>query len=441
MKILNFRAENVKRLSVVEIKPDGAIVEIAGKNGHGKTSVLDSVAWVLGGESLMQSKPIRKGQDKAVISVEIGDADGVKYLVTRTIREAPEGAKKAFTSELKIVEADGSKPKGPQALLDALLGPLTLDPVEFIRCKPSERIDTLKALIPDIDFDDLAKKRQELFDGRTDVNRDEKRSRAAAATIDIPAGTPKDLIDVSKLMTGMEEIGTFNADIAERQSNRDALARTALADRDMAAERDTQISALRDQIARLESERDALIAKANAADEKLAGLPALPAPKDAASIRAEIEEANRVNRLVALHDAKAAHISEADRLKAKSEKMTGAIEAIDKKVADAVANSKLPVSGLSLGAEDVMLDGLPFEQASDAKQLRVSMAIAMAGNPDLRLIRIRDGSLLDGDAMAILAEVAEADDFQIWIERVIASGPSAIIMEDGHIKGAGFTLE
>ena len=72
----------------------------------------------------------------------------------------------------------------------------------------------------------------------------------------------------------------------------------------------------------------------------------------------------------------------------------------------------------------------------DAQQLRASVAIAMAANPKLRVIRVRDGSLLDERAMRLLAEMADAHDCQVWIERVDTSGSVGFVLEDGHLKEA-----
>jgi len=81
----------------------------------------------------------------------------------------------------------------------------------------------------------------------------------------------------------------------------------------------------------------------------------------------------------------------------------------------------------------VTYGGIPFDQASSSEQLRVSMSIAMAANPKLRVIRIQDGSLLDDNSMAAIAETAKANDYQIWIERVDDSGKVGIVIEDGRV--------
>ena len=99
----------------------------------------------------------------------------------------------------------------------------------------------------------------------------------------------------------------------------------------------------------------------------------------------------------------------------------------------------MPVEGLGVDFDDdgahVMFNGVPFEQASTAEKLRVSTAIAMAANPELRVLRISDGSLLDDKSMAILTEFAGKHDFQLWIELVRPNETTGIILEDGAIVG------
>jgi hypothetical protein len=100
---------------------------------------------------------------------------------------------------------------------------------------------------------------------------------------------------------------------------------------------------------------------------------------------------------------------------------------------EAISKAAMPVEGLAFGDGIVLLNGVPFDQASDAEQLRASIAIAMAANPKLKIVRVRDGSLLDDQSMAILAEMATERDFQIWIETVASGRPGAIVIEDGHL--------
>ena len=100
----------------------------------------------------------------------------------------------------------------------------------------------------------------------------------------------------------------------------------------------------------------------------------------------------------------------------------------------AIAAAKFPVEGLSLGEEEVLIDGLPFDQAHTSKKIRTSMAIAMAANPEVRVIRIVNGSMLDSKSMKIVAEMAGAGDYQVWIERVSDGDGVGIIIEDGMVR-------
>jgi hypothetical protein len=101
---------------------------------------------------------------------------------------------------------------------------------------------------------------------------------------------------------------------------------------------------------------------------------------------------------------------------------------------EAIAAAKFPVDGISFGDNEVLLNGVPFVQASDAERLCCSIALAMAMNPKLRIIRVRDGSLLDDDSMKLLARMAEEKDYQVWIERVDGSGRVGVVIEDGRVK-------
>ena len=91
------------------------------------------------------------------------------------------------------------------------------------------------------------------------------------------------------------------------------------------------------------------------------------------------------------------------------------------------------MDGLGFDEDGVTYNGIPFAQASSAEQIRVSLAMAMALNPELKVLRIKDGSLLDGDAMEAIREQIVERDFQLWIERVGDADAGAVIIEDGEV--------
>ena len=94
----------------------------------------------------------------------------------------------------------------------------------------------------------------------------------------------------------------------------------------------------------------------------------------------------------------------------------------------------MPVDGLSLTADGVFYDGIPFGQINTAEKLKVSVAVAMASNPELRVLRVENGCFLDDDGMNILRQMADDRDFQIWVERVGAEEMSVVI-DDGAVQG------
>ena len=109
--------------------------------------------------------------------------------------------------------------------------------------------------------------------------------------------------------------------------------------------------------------------------------------------------------------------------------------------AEKIAAAKLPVNGLGFGDGFITLNGLPFKQASDAERLRTSVAIAMALNPKLRLILVKDGSCLSPKSMKILEDMANEKDFSVWIERQVGTGGTGFVIEDGRIVGQELPTE
>jgi hypothetical protein len=116
-----------------------------------------------------------------------------------------------------------------------------------------------------------------------------------------------------------------------------------------------------------------------------------------------------------------------------SDKLTKQIETIEREKRDTIAAAKFPLPGMTLGdSGEVLLDGLPFEQASTKGQLMASLAMGAALNPKLRVLLVRSGNDLDDSAMKVLAEWADAQNMQVWLERISTNGKVAVIIEDGR---------
>jgi energy-coupling factor transporter ATP-binding protein EcfA2 len=423
MKILSLLAENVKKLSVVEIKPDGHVVEITGPNGSGKSSVLDAIFYALEGGA-MPSKPIRRGEKSARIRLDLGE-----IIVTRKFRESG-------STQLIIEAANGARFPNPQKMLDSLLGAISLDPLAFSRMGAKEQYDFLRKLVKvGADLEALAAANEKDFAERTAVNRRAKELRAQAAGIVVPDGLPESEIDVSGLLAKMEQAAEHNGLIERRKANRERVAQDAATQRQQAAGLRERAAELRRQAEQIDQQAHALDEAATTAETSLAEAEPLPTPIDATALRQEIDAAAVKNAGIAQRKRRQEIEAQAAISEKQSEALTAAMAARDEEKRKAIEEAKMPVDGLSFGEGELFFQDIPFFQASSAEQLRVSVAIAMAMNPKLRVLRIKDGSLLDEKSLQLIAEAAGAADYQVWIERVDTSGKVGIVMEDGHVAG------
>ncbi|MBU2110832.1 MAG: ATP-binding protein, partial [Actinobacteria bacterium] len=153
LRVVKLTAENIKRISAVEITPTGDVIVIGGKNGAGKSSVLDSIAYALGGQKLVAAQPVRRGQEKGRVRVDLGD-----IVVTRSFTATGGG-------QLVVSDKDGKRQTSPQAILDRLVGRLSFDPLAFATMDPAKQRDTLRE-IAGLDLTDLDAQRVALYEKR-----------------------------------------------------------------------------------------------------------------------------------------------------------------------------------------------------------------------------------------------------------------------------------
>ena len=429
MKIVKLAAENVKKLKVVEITPNGALVEITGPNGSGKSSVLDAIFYALGSAKGLPSEPIRRGAKSARIQLDLGE-----IIVTRKIGESG--------TQLVVESAAGARFPSPQRMLSDAIGAISFDPLGFIRAEPPDQFEMLRKVAKiEVDIDAINGQNQRDYDARTDVNRKAKELRAQAAGIEVPDDLPADAVDVDALITKLEEAGTHNATLEQRKARREQAQRDAAQDRRIANDKREEAARLRRQADEIEAVASKFDESAAAAEKKLADAEALPDPIDTAALRLDVDKARKLNDLIAARARRARVEAEATTEEAKATALTEAMEKRDKEKEAAIGAAKMPIEDLTLGDGQVLYRGLPLDQASSAEQLRVSVAIAMAANPKLKVLLIKEGSLLDENGLQLLRDMAETHDYQVWLERVDTSGKVGIVMEDGHVAGPPYSTK
>lgn len=421
MRILKLTAENVKKLRVVEITPTGDVVQITGKNGQGKTSVLDAIWWALAGTKPIQAAPIRKGQTKARIRLDLGE-----LVVER--RFGPKG------SVLSVESEKGARYGSPQTVLDALLGALSFDPLDFVAQDARKQFETLRRIVPlEVDVDELDALNRGDFDRRTEVNREARTAKAQAEGITLAPDVPAEPIDTAALLARIRDAAKTNAGIEAQRGER-RLALEAIGHVRAAAHHDRlRAQELRAEADRLDREAATQEERADREERELLDLPSLPDLVDVDAVTQDLERAHAVNKLVEQRQQRDGWAADAAELEERSRQLTAQIEARQQAKASAIEKAPMPVEGLGFGDGVVLFGGIPFDQASTAEQLRVSLAIAMAANPKLRVIRIKEGSLLDKDGQRLIAEMAQQHDYQLWVEAVDDSGKLGFYIEDGQV--------
>jgi recombinational DNA repair ATPase RecF len=411
MKIVKLESENIKKIKVVEITPDGNVVVIGGKNAQGKSSTLDSIMYAIGGKGSIPGKPVRKGQKKAKVQVDLGDLQ-----VTRTITPTGGGT-------LTVRNADGARYDSPQKILDALTGKLTFDPLKWSEMDSKTQAEVLQDLV-NLNFDELNSERLEAFTARTSVKRDLKVMNAQLKSM--PEGDP----DLKKVNIG--ELGDKIAKGQGVNADNDSKRRKFSKVKAEYAQLKREIEGLREGLKRKEEQFQELEHKMYRMGQHIDSLENV----DLTELASQVSDAENTNRLVQEATDLSAMVENITDTEKTRDQLTEKIKEIDKRKETALAEAKFPVSGLSFDEDGVTYNGIPFNQCSTAERLRISVAMGFAMNPKLKVLLIREGSHLDEDSLALVTEMAAKHEGQVWIEVVGDRKECSIIMEEGEVKGA-----
>jgi energy-coupling factor transporter ATP-binding protein EcfA2 len=426
LRILELRSENVKRLRAVRLELDGqSMVVVGGRNAQGKTSLLDSVEMLFRGAKAFPAEPVRRGAKKAKIVANLG-----RLKVERVIRPNR-------THTLEIREDGGEPSKKPQEILDELCNRIAFDPLAFSTMEPEKQDATLRKLVG-LDTSDLDQKEATSREARRLVNRDLKAAQAILEQSPERHGNVPD-----KEQTSAAILAELEEAEAERRDQQQA--RQALAEYDEETQRlEARLDSLNAEVERLRGELDRVESDAGAVNQQIANrdqerddlaeaIDALVEP-DTTAIRERLSTLEETNRKVRENAARKARQAEIDKLEQQVDDLSAEITQALEQRAERMGAAKYPVNGLSFAAGGgVLLNGLPLDQASQAERLRVSVAIGFALNPGIRVLLVRDGSLLDEEHLALLGKLAEEHDGQLLVERGGSKDPGAVVIEDGEI--------
>jgi len=329
---------------------------------------------------------------------------------------------------------------GPQTFLDKLLGHISFDPDVFARMSEGDQRATLLQLVKlEVNLDELNAERDRIFSERTDVNRELKKQQGALAkmlppTPDVPA-TEVSAADIIAAIQAAQDQRQAHA--VERQrletlrTETTTAKQTIKATDDRIVDLERQLADLRTQRTEQQQRYDDLVRRGTALRAQVDQL----VDPDVTPLQAQLTSVERTNAAVRDAQRYQEQAREIQASKAKSEALTAQLKQFEDRKTAALEKAQFPIAGLGFSDTGVTFEGCPFVQLSASKKIRVSLAIGMALNPTVRIIRITDGSRLDDDNLEIVKELARTHRYQIFLESVGEDRPGVII-EDGTVKGA-----
>lgn len=430
--ITSVEAKDFHRLSVcrVEFVPGKGLVTITGKNASGKTSLLRAIMAALGGGGAIRKDTVRKGADRAQVKVELDNG----YTIIRKFSEQnPKGS-------LTVIDKLGGKHN--QGKLNEWLGARSFDPLSFFTLKPAAQRDVLLSIATDPDLAKnlaaLKEERQGAYDRRTPYI-----SRKQVATrVERPDGDKPEPIDVSAKMDRLGELrGMQEARDKAGRDARDLQGEVRRAADEWQRLKDT-VEVLTEQLQQAQANaEDAKVkhaeatAKLERSVELYEELPDYTAAMD--DIQEEIaaagNEAQALRPWTRWEEAQA----ELEEVQCTIDSLTEEIQKNDAAQTRLLANSGIPVKGLSFTVEgEPLLNDNALEVASGRERIDMAVNVAMAADPDLKICLLDEANDLDEDALKLLNDRAIENDFQIWIARISKEGGGEIIVEDGVAESA-----
>lgn len=426
VKISSLELENVKRIRAVQIQPtkDGLTV-IGGRNGQGKTSVLDAIAWALGGNKLKPDNPNRDGgATPAKLHVELSNGITVE--------------RRGKNGTLYVTDQTGMK--GTQKLLDEFLSHLALDLPKFLGGTDKDRTTALlQTLGIDNQLAALDGQIRSTYQERQLVGQDAKRLRAHADKLPQHSDVPAEPVSVAELVRQQQEILARNGENQRKREKVEQIKyeydRTAQSESDL----NDRIAYMLEQVERLKADlgevqkrrsslgADLVMAKTTA--EKLQD-------ESTAEIEASIADIESVNARVADNQRKAEAVEVATKREAEYADMTATLEDLRDRRTALLDGAPLPLPGLSVNEDGhLTYNGQTWSDMSSSEQLRVATAIVRATKPDCGFVLVDKLEQLDPQTLAEFGTWAQGEGLQVIGTRVGTDDTCTVVIEDGKVEG------
>lgn len=419
VKITALEAENVKRIKAVALTPSPTgLTLVGGNNNQGKTSVLDALAWALGGDRF---RPDAAQRDGAIAPAHLKVTLSNGVVVER----------KGKNASLTVTDPTGRR--SGQQLLNAFVEPLALDLPRFMDASDKEKSDILLRIIgigAELHTRDLEIKG--LYDKRTFTGQLAAQKKHFAEEMISYPEAPDEPVSASELIRQQQDILARNGENQRLRAQYAELEQQVQQCVDELKRTRERIATLQQLADELDAKHTKLFNQRETARKTVSQLQDESTAELEASIR-DIEETNRKVRAnlekSRAEDEAAQYASEYDRL----------TESIQQKRADRMAllnGADLPLPGLSVEDGVLTYNGKRWRDMSGSDQLRVATAIVRRLNPDCGFVLLDKLEQMDMTTLQEFSAWLEAEGLQAIATRVSTGSECQIIIEDGMVKDA-----
>lgn len=412
MKINSLQIENVKRIKAVKIEPTAnGLTVIGGKNNQGKTSVLDAIAWALGGERFRPSDPQRDG---SVLPPNLHIVMDNGLVVDR----------KGKNSTLTVTDPRGNK--GGQTLLNEFVETLALDLPKFMEASGREKANTLlKILGVGEQLEKLERQESSIYNERLTIGRiaDQKEKFAKEQIYYVDA--PKDLISPSDLIQEQQEILARNAQRQQWKKDYDNI----LNEIDIMTQKTEEF----ERVAREGREK---IKELEAKLKVAAKSPKELQMESTEELEASIANVEEINRKVRANLDKSKAEDDAKMYRDQYSELTDQLTQVRLKKVDLLKSARLPLPGLSVEDGELTYQGQKWDNMSGSQRLMVSTAIVRQLNPKCGFVLLDKLEQMDVDTLQEFGLWLEQEGLQAIATRVSTGDECSIIIEDGMVASA-----
>lgn len=411
VKINKLEIENVKRVKAVQIEPTAnGLTVVGGRNGQGKTSVLDSIAWALGGNSYKPSNPHREGSVVApMIRIQLDNG----LIVER----------KGDNGTLKVIDPSGKK--AGQNLLNSFVEQFAINLPKFMEMNSK---DKTKALLNTVDglgekIYQLEQEELEIYNKRRTVGqiRDQKKHYAEEQPFYKEVGN--EIVSASELIKEQQEILARNG---ENQRKRDNL-ENLTAKQKLAINKKAELER---QLLEINSELETLETDIETANKDVVDL----IDESTEELEQSIENIEEINRKVRANQDREKAEMDAEHYALEYKDLSDEIDALREQKLDLLNGANLPLEGLSVDNGVITYKGQPWDNMSGSEQLIVATAIVRKINPQCEFVLVDKLEQMDLETLLDFANWLKDNKLQAIATRVSTGEECQIIIEDGYVK-------